>query len=82
MVYADNVKDWNNPCTDQSIPRSVGRRSGYVRHSLNRLPEKPEEDILPEGSKGYPKYLNKYPGKTEIIRRITTSVLSVSPKFT
>lgn len=31
---------------------------------MNRLPEKPEEDILPEGSKGYPKYLNKYPGKT------------------
>lgn len=35
-----------------------------VRHALNCLPQKPDEDILPEGSTGYPKYLNKYPGKT------------------
>ena len=64
MVYADNVKDWNNLVLTKAFLDLLGEDPDDVRHSLNRLPEKPEEDILPEGSKGHPKYLNKYPGKT------------------
>lgn len=82
MVYADNVKDWNNLVLTKAFLDLLGEDPDDVRHSLNRLPEKPEEDILPEGSKGYPKYLISIRARPEIIRRITTSVLSVSPKFT
>lgn len=74
MVYADNVKDWNNLVLTKAFLDLLGEDPDDVRHSLNRLPEKPEEDLLPEGSKGHPKYLNKYPGKTGIIRRIMTFV--------
>ncbi|WP_278624946.1 RagB/SusD family nutrient uptake outer membrane protein [Parabacteroides gordonii] len=64
MVYADNVKDWNNLVLTKAFLDLLGEDPDDVRHILNRLPQKPEEDILPEGSTGHPKYLNKYPGKT------------------
>lgn len=64
MVYADNVKDWNNLVLTKAFLDLLGEDPDDVRHVLNRLPEKPKEDVLPEGSAGYPKYLNKYPGKT------------------
>ena len=64
MVYADNVKDWNNLVLTKAFLDLLGEDPDDVRHVLNRLPENPAEDILPEGSAGYPKYLNKYPGKT------------------
>ena len=64
MVYADNVKDWNNLVLTKAFLDLLGEDPDDVRHALNCLPQKPDEDILPEGSTGYPKYLNKYPGKT------------------
>ena len=65
MVYADNVKDWNNLVLTKAFLDLLGEDPDDVRHALNCLPQKPDEDILPEGSTGYPKYLNKYPGKTQ-----------------
>ena len=64
MVYAYNVKDWNNLVLTKAFLDLLGEDPDDVRHALNCLPQKPDEDILPEGSTGYPKYLNKYPGKT------------------
>ena len=63
MVYADNVKDWNNLVLTKDFLDLLGEDPDDVRHALCRLPQKPE-DILPTGSTGHPKYLTKYPGKT------------------
>ena len=64
MVYADNVKDWNNLVLTKDFLDLLGEDPDDVRHALCRLPQKPDEDILPTGSTGHPKYLTKYPGKT------------------
>lgn len=64
MVYADNVKDWNNLVLTKDFLDLQGEDPDDVRHALCRLPQKPDEDILPTGSTGHPKYLAKYPGKT------------------
>lgn len=64
MVYADNVKDWNNLVLTKDFLDMMDEDPDDVRHTLFRLPQKPEEDILPAGSEGHPKYLAKYPGKT------------------
>ena len=64
MVYADNVKDWNNLVLTKDFLDLLGEDPDDVRHALCRLPQKPDEDILPTGSTGHPKYLAKYPGKT------------------
>lgn len=64
MVYADNVKDWNNLVLTQAFLDLLNEDPADVRHALTRLPEKPTEDLFPTGSTGHPKYLIKYPGKT------------------
>ena len=64
IVYADNVKDWNNLVLTKDFLDLLGEDPDDVRHALCRLPQKPDEDILPTGSTGHPKYLTKYPGKT------------------
>lgn len=64
MVYADNVKDWNNLVLTKAFLDLLDEDPKDVRHALTRLPEKPEADVLPVGSEGHPKYLIKYPGKT------------------
>ena len=66
MVYADNVKDWNNLVLTKDFLDLLGEDPDDVRHALCRLPQKPDEDILPTGSTGHPKYLTKYPGKQEM----------------
>lgn len=64
MVYADNVKDWNNLVLTKDFLDLLNEDPADVRHALTRLPEKPDVDLLPVGSAGQPKYLIKYPGKT------------------
>lgn len=64
MVYADNVKDWNNLILTKDFLDLLAEDPDDVRHALTRMPEKPETDVLPVGSTGHPKYLIKYPGKT------------------
>lgn len=64
MVYADNVKDWNNLVLTKDFLDLLNEDKEDVRHALTRMPEKPESDVLPVGSVGHPKYLIKYPGKT------------------
>lgn len=64
MVYADNVKDWNNLVLTQAFLDLLGEDPDDVRHALTRLPQQPALDVLPVGSEGHPKYLTKYPGKT------------------
>lgn len=64
MVYADNVKDWNNLVLTKDFLDLLKEDPEDVRHALTRLPEKPTEDIFPVGATGQPKYLIKYPGKT------------------
>ena len=66
MVYADNVKDWNNLVLTKDFLDLLGEDPDDVRHALCRLPQKLDEDILPTGSTGHPKYLAKYPGKTGV----------------
>lgn len=64
MVYADNVKDWNNLVLTKAFLDLLDEDPADVRHALTRLPEMPATDVLPVGSEGHPKYLIKYPGKT------------------
>lgn len=64
MVYADNVKDWNNLVLTKAFLDLLDEDPYDVRHTLCRLPQKPDADILPVGSTGNPKYLAKYPGKS------------------
>lgn len=64
MVYADNVKDWNNLILTKAFLDLLNEDPDDVRHILTRLPENAQADTLPIGSNGYPKYLIKYPGKT------------------
>lgn len=64
MVYADNVKDWNNLVLTKDFLDMMDEDPDDVRHVLFRFLGQPEEDILPAGSEGHPKYLAKYPGKT------------------
>lgn len=64
MVYADNVKDWNNLVLTKAFLDLLNEDPDDVRHALTRLPQDPEKDIFPTGSNGQPKYLIKYPGKT------------------
>ena len=86
MVYADNVKDWNNLVLTKDFLDLLGEDPDDVRHALCRLPQKPDEDILPTGSTGHPKYLTKYPGKTgdvlTAIRKTMTYASSVCPRYT
>ena len=64
MVYADNIKDWNNLILTKAFLDLLNEDPQDVRHSLTRLPENAQSDTLPVGSRGFPKYLIKYPGKT------------------
>ena len=64
MVYADNVKDWNNLVLTKAFLDLLNEDPDDVRHTLTRLPQDPEKDVFPTGSTGQPKYLAKYPGKT------------------
>lgn len=64
MVYADNVKDWNNLILTKAFLDLLDEDPDDVRHVLTRLPVNAATDTLPAGSKGRPKYLVKYPGKS------------------
>lgn len=64
MVYADNVKDWNNLVLTKVFLDLLGEDPDDIRHSLTRMPQNPTGDVDPAGSEGQPKYLAKYPGKT------------------
>lgn len=64
MVYADNIKDWNNLILTKSFLDLLNEDPDDIRHIITRLPENIQTDTLPKGSNGYPKYLIKYPGKT------------------
>lgn len=64
MVYADNVKDWNNLILTKTFLDLLDEDPDDVRHVLTTEPVNVQTDTLPAGSKGYPKYLVKYPGKS------------------
>lgn len=64
MVYADVTLEWNNLVLTKSFLDLLNEDPDDVRHCITKMPLKVEEDTLPKGSKGQPKYLGKYPGKT------------------
>lgn len=64
MVYADMTLDWNNLILTEAFLNLLNEDPDDIRHSITKMPLKPEGDTLPVGSAGKPKYLGKYPGKT------------------
>lgn len=66
MVYADNVKDWNNLVLTKDFLDLLGEDPDDVRHALCRLPQKPDEDILPTGSTGHLNIWRSIPEKQEM----------------
>lgn len=77
MVYADNVKDWNNLVLTEAFINLMNEDPADVRRVFMHLPEKPETDNLPAGAEGQPKYLIKYPGKSG---SVLDAVSTVSPQ--
>lgn len=74
MVYADNVKDWNNLILTKAFLDLLNEDPDDVRHIFPHYPENQEVDLLPSAAQGYPKYLIKYPGKSGSV----TDAVSVS----
>ena len=48
MVYADNVKDWNNLVLTKAFLDLLGEDPDDVRHALNCLPQKPMKIYCPK----------------------------------
>lgn len=65
MVYADMTLDWNNLVLTKDFLDLLDEDPDDVRHCITKMPVSVETDTLPVGSKGKPKYMGKYPGKTE-----------------
>lgn len=65
MVYADMTLDWNNLVLTKDFLDLLDEDPDDVRHCITKMPVNVETDTLPAGSKGKPKYMGKYPGKTE-----------------
>lgn len=64
MVYADVTLDWNNLVLTKDFLDLLNEDPDDVRHCITKMPVNAESDTLPSGSKGQPKYLGKYPGKS------------------
>lgn len=64
MVYADMTLEWNNLVLTKDFLDLLNEDPDDVRHCITKMPVSIETDTLPKGSKGQPKYLGKYPGKT------------------
>lgn len=77
MVYADNVKDWNNLILTKAYLDLLNEDPEDVRHVFPHLPENAVADTLPVAAKGQPKYLIKYPGKSG---SVTDAVSTVNPQ--
>lgn len=65
MVYADMTLEWNNLVLTKDFLDLLNEDPDDVRHCITKMPVNIETDTLPKGSKGQPKYMGKYPGKTE-----------------
>ena len=57
MVYADNVKDWNNLILTKAYLDLLNEDPEDVRHVFPHLPENAVADTLPVAAKGQPKSL-------------------------
>lgn len=77
MVYADNIKDWNNLILTKAYLDLLDEDPDDIRHIFPHYPENTVADTLPAAAKGYPKYLIKYPGKSG---NVTDKISSANPQ--
>ena len=75
MVYADNLKDWNNLILTKAYLDLLNEDPEDVRHVFPHLPENAVADTLPVAAKGQPMLF------LQSIHRIMIFVFSVYPRF-